>query len=349
MKNIIIITGLVVLAADVVLGAVGRIVWNDTTHIKRLNYSPALPIDLYQSTNAAGGHENKFFGARTLYRLGGGPALSEYEQKKLRNEICASNLMYSVAANNAAADIPGSLGVYLHEDRILSVSDTGITGERLDSVLRKLSRENNATKVAIARYYATAMVRNLVLIHAGGITWNSLDLRNFYTRPNGGLYAVDFSEAKLAAAGTQDAEFRDFGTRVLRDMYMILFPNPGEAMLAYRNFAGAAPLTVAWNQAITIARLNAVVAGANQNESLLTSGLNNNFAANAVAYLTQPQNIPATASLAFPSIVKADHDAAPANQMFYDDAGVGASINLIPGIAAGANKAALCGGWTGNE
>lgn len=357
MKKILVINTLALVFANVVIGAVGPINWGNTTHVKRLNYSPALPIDLFQSTDGAGGHENKYFAARTLYRLGPGPApagLSEYEQKKLRNEICASERMYVAAPNAAALDIPGSLGVYLHEDRVVSVSDTGITGERLDSVLRKLSRENTATKTAVANYYATAMVRNLVLIHAGNVIWNNVDLRNFYTRPNGGLYAVDFSEARAttadaAGAAAKATEIKDFATRVLRDMYLILFPTPAEATTAYETFTDPNPRATAWDQAAIIARLQAVLAGANQNETLLTSGLNGDFAANALAYLNHQQNIPSVPVVAFPSIVKTDHAANVADQMIYSNVAIGPFVSLLAGVAVGADKAALCAGWTGIE
>lgn len=210
------------------------------TYVKRLNNSAEFPIELFKSTtsNVNNNTRNRYFGARTMARLGT-DGLSTEDQKRVRNEVCASDRIYSQHTALGADEgklLPGSMGVYLNDDAVISVSDTGIAGERLDSVLRKLSNADSEFKVAAAKYYAVAMTKTLELIHDANVLWNNIELRNFYVRPDGGLYGVDFSEAKLSAAQAEkDKEFDDFTTNTVQSMYRLLFPQGDEAYKKYND------------------------------------------------------------------------------------------------------------------
>jgi hypothetical protein len=178
-----------------------------------------------------------------MFRLG--PAgLDANDQKLLRNEICASNSIYESGVARAL-DLnkhPGSWGVYKKGRDIVSVADIGMAGKPLNQVLRELSKQPDADKVAIAKYFAVAMTRNLEVIHAGDVIWNNLDLSNFYVRPDGGTHAYDFTESKEAAnQAAKDAEFNALVAGPVLDMYRILFPIGDEAIDKFAELVAQGP------------------------------------------------------------------------------------------------------------
>ena len=350
--------------------------------VKRLNHSAEFPIDLYRSTNAE--HTNFLFTARTLFRLGP-QGLSDYEQKRVRNEICASDKIYRLPANIALPQnlMPGSMGVYQLDDQIVSVADTALAGERFDAVLRKLSKEGPAIKAAWAKYYAVAMTKNLENIHAADVIWGNISPRNFYVRPDGKLHAYDFSEASSPVGApalqlAKDAEFDNFVKTGLYEMYRLLFPNRNDAYTEYTNLmatraiavvagnaaailaARAAVRTTAWTQILVVDELVAALPNAhNAGNNILLNGLNGYV--NAVAFLDNPVNIPyLSGPTVLNPITKAQHQSAAdrANLIVLDPAAA-AHIFAAPGLVFPPNIELLappavavprfCTGWTGIE
>lgn len=371
-KNNLILLVLALLAVQNVFGA--AIDFGNANLLKRIKTSFDSPVDLYQSTLGGAAHQNKIFTARTLLRLG--PTVGEYEYKAIRNEICASHFIYLTANNNALdiSQMPGSMGVYLLNDRVVSVADTGMIGEPLDSVLRKLSNEPAETKVFAARYYAVAMTAALEAIHEADVLWNNVSLRNFIVRPDGTLYAKDFSEATKAVgappaiATAKQADWKELVVNTINQMYHLLFPTDAvrarAEYLALVNAAGAVGAanirTHAWDQAAFVAELNAALpnaANAGFAAGVNTGGLGGafapHFAGNTAAFLTQPENIPYRANaLQLENIAKGDHAAAVGsidngqNFVLSDDVR-NLLIDPATGVAYANNLAAVCGTWTG--
>lgn len=237
------------LLAELAIGA-GPLDIDNARPIKALNRSVDRPITLYQSIDAVNfAPPNNVFTTQTLARLGlGGIAASELSL--VRNEICASSKIQAVAAaaGTSFGETPGPIGIYLANDQILAVYDNALQGERLDAVLRKLKNSPDALKKAEAAAYAKEMVRVLNAIHDGGVTWNNVNLSDFYVRPEGILTAVNFSAAKESAAANQDSldkknERMNLIANAIRPMYEILFPivgqaNPGAASAEFLDLAG---------------------------------------------------------------------------------------------------------------
>lgn len=334
---------LVIMTAKMAL-SVGPINFNAATFLKRLNYSSDYPIDLYISTDA--NHPGAHFVARTLAHLGNGNSLSDYDKKSLRNEICASNLMYSAAPNDAEENLAGSLGVYQNGRSIVSVTNTGMAGERLDAVLRKLSKQqNNAAKLANATYFARAMTKVLSSIHAANLTWGNLDLHNFFVKAEGGLYGVDLSAAKTAPVGAGDvarnAEAQDLARRVIREMVAILFPDPSTANDRYIAIINADMADLAGLQG----RLGGDLADANGDLGGWAN-VNDLFLQNNAPYKLSVTN-------GLISITKADHHANVGGDQMIVGATLinnnNADILKLPDGNPYADKAAYCAGWTGDE
>lgn len=222
--NLFIKISLAGLVASQVSFAAGPIIWTDTTFIKK---NISSNVDLLMSTNAE--HDGQYFTARTLFFLGD-EVNNLSLQKQVRNEICASDAIFREASNRLldASFLPGSMGVYNHYGEIKAISDTGLTGKSLSIVLRELSKLPEDKKIPKAIYYAVNMAQIIIEIHRAGILWNDFDIGNFYVRPDGKLYAYDFSFAKKAsngAAGTaeKNVEIRKFVLGPILQMYNQMF------------------------------------------------------------------------------------------------------------------------------
>lgn len=268
-KYSLIIVSLMALWGQLVVGAPGPIDVSASFLIKRLNKSIHYPLDIYRSPNAVGvDHDDKIFTTRVISRLEH-DGLPSYDQTAIRNEICASQKIQTANMADTFAMTPGAFGFYKDKESIVAVYDDGLAGEPLDSVLRKLRYNDDASKIAIAASYALEMVRLLNAIHAADITWNNLSLSNFYVRLDGSLTAIDFTMAKNSPGGldTQDKknERLDFLAQVVRTMYEIIFPVKGNtgAEVAYNAFTTLANVTANW-QTIdwTNAAFNNVATGA---------------------------------------------------------------------------------------
>ncbi len=233
-------------ASPLVFAAPGPIDIGGSTLIKRLKRSIENPIDLYKSVSGDD-HNDHLFTVRVISRLEPNGTLAQFSQAAVRNEICAASKIQAANVGNAYSVTPGAFAIQEFQGNIVAVQDAGLMGERLDSVLRKLSSSDNASKVAIAASYAGEMVRVLVAIHAGDVTWNNASLSNFYVQPDGTLTAIDFSTAKNSPGGVDTQDKKDERLSLLANavlpMYEILFAktgdaNPGDAQAEFIALAG---------------------------------------------------------------------------------------------------------------
>lgn len=206
---------------------------NGARLLEVLKKSYENPVYLFESyVNPAVDHNNKIFTARVLTRLNGA-SISPYEQKLIRNEICASYKLFTGAANPFA----GSFGIYKYNNSIVAVTDNALAGKPLSVVLRELSNLPTLSKQFIAKYYAVDMIKVIASIDSKNLIWNNLDLHHFYVKPNGRLYAYDFSQAIFdPATRVQDKQdqINKLVLEVWPHMYSLLFPYPNDAKLAYQ-------------------------------------------------------------------------------------------------------------------
>lgn len=360
-------------AAEWAWSAPGPINFNNTRFIRHLKKSFDYPIDLLQSTDAAD-HGNKYFTVRTLHRLGP-EGLAEYDQKALRNEICASWFIYEEATNRNLATkwMPGSMGVYLQDESVVAVADDGLIGEPLDSVLRKLRDEPETVKAFAAKYYAVAMTKALETIHRAGIIWNNAHLRNFYVRPEGTLYPVDFSEAEKPAVADlparEAAEWKNFVVNTVAHMYQLLFTRD-KAQAIFLQLLNGTGVKLnwrihPWNEAAFIAELVAALPAAVNNTPAvpMTGGLGGGYNNDATNFLERQNHIPYKPSLGIVNnIDKLNHTSAQDNNgqanfagefNFALDPAVRALVlqpngaaydGLIPAIVG---ETGMCNTWTG--
>lgn len=219
--------------------AASEIQTNEFEHILRVNRSKENPVDLMRSSKAAAAndHGSHFFTLKTMLRVGPEP-LSDFDKKQIRNEICASSEILRQNAALADEFMPGSLGAYLHNQSVVFLHPIGLAGERLDSVLTKLSSLTVAEREAAAQFFAVAMTYQLQIIHGANVIWNNAELRNFYVDREGYVHAFDFSEATkpVALQAAKDLEFKKFFVNILFSMFQLLFPNDDEAEIAFENF-----------------------------------------------------------------------------------------------------------------
>lgn len=273
--------------------AAGPIVWDNTVFIKTLRPG----IDLYMSTN--GEHPNRYFTERTLFYQG--EELDNLDlQKKTRNEICASDAIFRQADNQPldASFLPGSMGIYKHGDEIAAIADTGLAGEPLSLVINKLSKLPVTSKEVIARYYAVNMAQIIKEIHRANILWNNVDLANFYVRPDGKLYAFDFSMAKramgapAAIVAAKADEVKKLIAGPLLELYNKLFARES-AYTKVTALLGAAPNTIADEGALTGAIAGALPNAPNAGATPEDNGINGAFDdGNVTNFLNNAVNVP---------------------------------------------------------
>lgn len=248
---------LALLVTQNLFAAANQIDFVNARLVKSLKKSVEQPINLYKSTAPGLAHANHLFTARVLGRLEDG-GLPTYDQTAIRNEICASSAIQTAQAANPYDLTPAAIGVYKLNESVVAVQDQGLMGERLDSVLRKLSVAEANVKTRIAAEYGREMKRLLNIIHVADVIWNNASLSNFYVRPDGRLTAIDFSSAQRNPGGLDTPEKirerRNFLAGPVQNMYEILFPKTGEANAgdAYANFVaglavGAGWLATNWN------------------------------------------------------------------------------------------------------
>lgn len=339
------------------------------------------PVYLFKSisetTNAD--HNTKAFAARSLLRLPASGEISSYEQKMLRNQICASNLIHTTRHQDELA----SSALYLYNDHVVSIESHDLLSRRLSDVLRSFKDYPVNMKRFIAQRYIVNIV-NLIefIINEGGVFLkpeiNDI-LINVY---NGYISIRNFTEAKtITGADTAPVMLSYVMKDLVPEIYNLLFSDPVEAIREYTrlltlprgsDLVQVAPdLPGARAHAWTMNDIkqilvesfgpNAFDNGVYFGNGLLNAGENaqQNAAGNVARFNTNAGlnylniNIPWYSNkTVYIDFSTGDHEVAVAGNRGNNNFGIDDAVRLLIKDNAGnpyADLATMCGAWTGRE